>query len=1021
MTYKRFIGANNGSWSTSTNWSPSGVPTTNDEAVFENSLTVGGGGNNCLDLIVLNGVNLVLNFSGNNLSISRSFLNGGTVRASSGCNIIFSGTTYDAEIYSPGAVYGCYMLWSKGTRTITSTSDLNLYSDTTGAGNWTSGYGRITWNNGNWQMNGYSIQVRNFLTGTIGTGSRNWWMNGNLTCRASTAISENSITIGTSTNFNETTGRVILDTVGAGTYKVSAPVCNSYSTSLNWTYQGVGGTNTNAVSAAIHYKNLIINGVNMNAVTWHVHDSLNVINSSQGAVSLTTLNFYANGGTATFNCSPAFATINFIQNSGSGSTFDIQRCQGTTNNLNQNSVTYILNHSVGTGQTFNCNSTSSTYYIKITGTAAATINCNGSSSSYYLGWGGNAFSQTCGAYTINCATAGSNCSYYLDNITDNTGSASTVTLGASGTNGSFFINGGTNIAGTLNFNGGTLNVNGNTPVVGTFNSGVASNTVARTINWNGRYIRINNQARTANAHGSGAVNISASTTTTISSDMTSSDTSNGGIQMESTGSITMGLWTSNSSPRVKLVAFGTTVSARSWSGNNYIRSIDIEGPVSTSGNAVRFINTTARITWNEIGTAADFRTFYPFLASATGGSFTYGNNSSSTNNQYRIGALLVDNTLAGDNQTWDINKAHIGTLIIEKVNGTWNLNDIIVTGTAQCRPDGANTSTVVFNWNKVIKPATTSGFVGYTSSDDFVLAGGTNCTHNIASTGVDIKGNRLNCASSTAPANNGPIVNINATVAGTGPILVSSNSRVRINNPLTFSIINIRPGFSSGSLEINSDITITDSLISDAGSGTVAKLVATNRTITFTGNVTSPILIYHPLGAGSDITGSNFVITNPDGADRIVRLGNSGNTWATITNGCNFTHSGSGDGTGWLEIRSAFDSGGSSPTIGTLTSQNNNASRGFKFVATTDPAAKYTLNNVDGISGTSTNINYIQGNAYATYNPVLSWLVVKNSNVSTVNSTNWLANDSIYYGTNSGWTITAPSTYPAHIGFFRFY
>lgn len=1024
MTYKRYTGANNGSWSTSTNWSPGGVPTTNDEAAFENSLTVSGSGNICLDLIIINGVNLVLNFSGTTLSISRGFLNGGTVRASSGCVLNFSGTTYDAEIYSPGAVYGCDMRWSKETRGINSTSSINLFSDMTGAGTWTSSYGKITWNTGNWQMNGYTTQVRCFLTGVIGSGTRQWWMNGNLICRNSTATSDNSVTLSSPIDFMETTGRVTLDTVGQGTYKMTASACTNYATSLNWTFKGVGGTNTTAIPAGIHMKNLIIDGPSMSNSTWRVHDSITTIATSTGNVA-TTLYFYANGNTAVYDCSVNFSTASFEQYSGSNSVFDIRQSRATTNSLVQNGVTYYLNHSNGTGQTFNCNATgSTTYYIKVTGTANGTINCDGTYCVYYLGWSGNPFSQTCGAYTLNCR--GNESSYYFDNITDNVSSPPTITCGYNNNSTTlttnFYINGGTNLAGQFYHYGGTLNINGDQPIVGSFICGATPATSSRRINWNGRYIRVNNQARNANTNGTGFVQFRAATDTTVTSDMNIDDLSDGGIQMESTGTIEMGLWTAGSCPRIKLVALGTTQSIRAWAngGTNYIRSIEIKGPVYTSGSAVRLINPSARITWDEVGAAADFRQFYPFLASATGGYFVYGNTSSQTQDQYRLGALLVDNTLAGSNRTWDIDKAHIQVLIITKDTGTWNLNDVIASGNVQCNPDNYSVETAVtYNWNKVVKPSTTSGFTGYSNGDNFIAGGGENTVHNIQNTGINIAGNNLQCSSSSAVDGIGAITNINATVAGTGSIVVNTGSRVKIIGNYSIPSIDIKP--TSGAttvaeLEVLSNFTVTGQLYnSTGGSGNTAKLLFTNRTITFSGS--APITITTPIGANSDLSGSNMIITG-SGQDRVLRLSDTTAVWGTITNAITFVPTVNGDGTGWLEIRAAQDTGVGT-TINTLTSQNTNFTRGFKFIK---PAAgNIRVNSANGMSGSKNNPSYIQGNAFAGYNPVLSWLVVKNSSVSTSNSTDWIGDDSIYYGTISGWTINAPYIYPPYLGFFRFY
>lgn len=164
------------------------------------------------------------------------------------------------------------------------------------------------------------------------------------------------------------------------------------------------------------------------------------------------------------------------------------------------------------------------------------------------------------------------------------------------------------------------------------------------------------------------------------------------------------------------------------------------------------------------------------------------------------------------------------------------------------------------------------------------------------------------------------------------------------------------------------------------------------------------------------------MIIRSTGDNRVIRLSDNTTIWGTITNACPFVHTGSGNGVGWLEIRAGSDTG-QAPTINNIVNENTTVNRGFKFVKPSGAGAKFTVNNANGMSGGGyRTVSYIQGDIYATYNPTLSWLGIKNSNVSTIVNTNWLADNSIDYGSNTGWTIVEPPReYPSYVGFFRFF
>lgn len=1025
MAYKRWVGpSSGGTWSTSSSWSPSGVPTSADEAVFEStvSLSLGSSTRNCLHLVNVNNTTLTLG-SMTTVNVYGNFTNNGTVTVSSGTNPTFNFalSSVAAYIYSANPIFNANFTFTKDTYTIYLDSDITLYRSTSTS--WSTGTnGVLNFNTGSWQMNGRNFTCNRITMNTSTT--RQWWMNGNLTLRGSTGTP--TLYTLASCTLNETTGRFIVYTSSlTGAVGHSNSLNSDYATAFNWTIKA----DSNAVTYTPigHYKNFIADNITMSAASnWRIHDSFTTQNGALLATGTSALSFYTNNGNnAIYNSSFAWTTINFERWSGSGGTITINQSQATTNNLYATNLTYYVNHSSGTGKTFNCGSVgSSTYYIKITGTASGTFNCNGTNDTFYFGWAGNAFSQTCGAYILNCGTTvGSGSNFYYDNCTDNASSPCTITIGAaSGSTtiggGTHYIGDGLNITGTLNFNGGTLSlISAETPVVGTFNScsSTSHDTNARTFNWNGRYIRVNNQARTANTNGTGSVLIRNSTTTTSTSDMTSSITSNGGIQMESTGNFAVGNWTDTSCPRIKLVALGTAASTRTFGSTaSHFRSIDIYGPVSISSTnmtstLIQFKGYNTGVTWDGVGSAANFNALNCYLGNLVDTDFTYNNSNALTDTTKRINtvaALEGVGSPPGNNTVYNI-IAYSRSVDLTKVNGTYNLNDVNVQGYVRCQPYQTGVDGVTYNWNKVIKLATTSAFSGYAGTIDSFRAYSTDdgryTTHNFPAgvgTTVDVKGNRLVFGNPTSGTHNSTSY-INTSIAAE-VIELGNWAVVRVASNVVLKNIYLAGSTASPpSLQATSDFTITGTLLGT----TNGDISFSDKTITFTGEFTDTPLSNNFTGT-VDAASSNLIFRNVGNWSSVYANIGGNRTYGTITNGCSFTHSSNGGGTGRLIINTGTVVTGTTQ-IGTVQSEDNSVSRGFGKSG----SSSVNITNPN-FSGTSTNRNYVTGNwvknGGGSVN--LSWLGIVSSTVSGA-SGNWVAEDSINYGSNSGWTILATATY----------
>jgi len=1000
MAYKRFIGANNASWNTSTSWSPTGVPGTADEAVFEAARTVTGTGSTILHLVNVNNTTLNLNLtSGFQLSINGNVTNNGTITSTNGGSFnLASGD--DSYVYCQVEFSNIDININKSGRFVQ--FDSNIVMKDLAGGNWTSSRGVMTVNAcSEWRMQGNSITLNRLVFATSSGKGLRW--NGTVIARtASTTSTFFNIPTGAGLSFIENSGKArCFPATGTGATVVAASFCDSYNNSIDWQYDNAENGNARTFTANnSHVRNAVFN-CQMGSGTYNIHDSLSGTFGGQTSVaSLTTVSCYANNGiTFNYSCPVPFTTVNFIRNLGSNNNFNITDCRAVTSNLNSDAVTYYLTVSAGTAaKTFNLNATStSEYYVKIINSSTiATINANGTNCNYYFGWSNNAFSQNTGAFSLNCGITGSGSNFYYDNCTDNASAPCTITMEI----GNHYVGTGLNIAGTINFNRGTINLTGQ-PIVGTFNSNPSPTSNARAFNWNGYYIRINNAARTANAHGTGGVNIVNATTTTSTSSMDSSDNCDGGIQVESTGTVNMGLWTDSSCPRLIFKAFGTTASARTFASGN-IRSLEIQGPCTVSGTTPIYKSGTTRVTWNGVGSAANFNSLRVFLGpDSNGTNFTYNNANALTDDTKRIQTVIANDSYGPSSGTFNCSIiAYTLGIDLTKGFGNYYLDDINVKGYVLCNPTITSTGTTEYRWRKVIKSTTTSGFAGYTSSDDFrayTQNDPTKTTHIVESIGIDVKNNKFVIGGNNNVVSGYSSVNVDAPILG-DLIEINSGGSLNINSNYTFK--NISLPVSNGRLNAASNFTITGKL--STGSSTPGRLDIENCTIIFTGQDSTTL--YDTLsGVPGTYTGSNLIFRNTGGGDRTAIIGNT-TSYNTITNGCTFTHTGSGDGTGWLYIIGSTSTG----TITTLQSENTSVSRGIRITTSASQIAPTIINT--NFSGISSNKSYVWGNMIKSGgNANLNYLGIRNSNVTPSNT--WFADNSIDYGGNSGWNITVEASY----------
>lgn len=247
---------------------------------------------------------------------------------------------------------------------------------------------------------------------------------------------------------------------------------------------------------------------------------------------------------------------------------------------------------------------------------------------------------------------------------------------------------------------------------------------------------------------------------------------------------------------------------------------------------------------------------------------------------------------------------------------------------------------------------------------------------------------------------------VSTTVAMTNffpRFIISGGKTLTIQNPILASIIEIN---ASNTLDTNNQAITIDNRVINNGTVTLGSSVIT---ISANGNIWS--------GSASQIVNggtSEIKFTGAASFDRTVYFG-TGNTLNKLTNATTFSHSGSGDGTGWLIIQS------DNLSVALVAKDPGAYSAGFKFTNQGAGIAKVTAFSIDGISGFPT---YVQGpitKPGSVGTMTFNWLGVKNSVVSGGAPPGWYANSSIDYGGNTGWIFAAPVNTNNGNGFFVFF
>jgi hypothetical protein len=412
MASRTWVGASGGAWTTTTNWSPSGAPTSSDDLTingFSGTINITNG--NARHIYIEGGSNVTFATGTSTLSVNGDLLvNNGTLytTGTNSNSIQFLGTA-QASNWSPGG--GTYAR----VQVAKSTSSCNINGSPTITGQFTFVNGTINQNAAittaivvnsganarTWNMNGYDVTVTN-TTGTPYSqstsactfgGTRGYFiMQGGATaaCGTNEASAPSiktayaaTVTI-TGHIFNlELNGAVSgANTVTAwGTFYDYA-TANSTSTSLSLA-RSAGGTYT---YSSYHQWSTILFGQSGTAVTWNITSSrANSITcgGSGYTYTLSDCTFSTNNtsGLINLNCSNSTVNINDIyssqgtstqlQMSGSGNTFNLANTGGGTQVIN-GSLSFIGANTLNVIDDFSC------YRVSISGVQNKTINFSNS-------------------------------------------------------------------------------------------------------------------------------------------------------------------------------------------------------------------------------------------------------------------------------------------------------------------------------------------------------------------------------------------------------------------------------------------------------------------------------------------------------------------------------------------------------------------------------------------------------------------------------------------------------------------
>ena len=421
MVDRSWNGTASGSWSVSTRWVPSGIPTSADNCFIGANVTVSVGSlSSCRNLTI--GATVTFSCS-STLQVNGTFDNYGTVRQIGAGAIAMVGSLTPVDIYPGDNNFTNFRVAkTSSTNEVYLNGQLNVLA--TGAGATT---GRFAHAGGRFYQNYNTIECN--IYDQSSTTTRQYYLTGDVNVRASSGIacSGNS----TALDYLEMNGRVgvfpqsgsTTVTVGFGADKLSAP-------------NVLLGNNRNFACSG-HVRDIELNGAFVSTTNVSIWGSLTGTPTTSSMITGVTVNQFAETNNfLTWDYNTQFGTVGFsIQTGATGVTFDLV-------NLKANTI--------------NCNAVNTTFNITV-----------------------NASATPFTTFTLNCLGSGS--TYNYNYIRDSSGTSTTINMGG-GTTSVHWLND-VDILGNINFSIGTMELT-NWVYCRTFNSTSGSNrTFQFNYNW----------------------------------------------------------------------------------------------------------------------------------------------------------------------------------------------------------------------------------------------------------------------------------------------------------------------------------------------------------------------------------------------------------------------------------------------------------------------------------------------------------------------------------------------------------
>lgn len=692
MATKTWVGASGASYNTAASWSPSGVPASGDDLVFnmgDNDISVTGSAAATFRNITITGGYLLTFSSSQTYTIQGDFLNIGTngSRFATGTGTVFQWTGGNAQTFNPGygtTFHNITINKTQGT-TLTLQGALDALATTAST---------FTWTNGHINLNGNSINARVFTsTGTTAGTDRT------LTHSADINVSGVS---GTVLNYNST---LITTTVKTGSFVVS-PVSGTNALTVT----GMGSTMTAAVAAA---------QVRSRAANLKLY--------AGGDVAENARNYVVTGAWEYINANSNFANGSYFGTwtgiDGNGTTF----VQGTATAGTEVSGWLLLE----SNKTSYWNYDPRVYRISTVagGVAAGTVLTNAvvnvsgdvndakaaifdlacQYATHNIGILANFASYN--SFILNCS--GANSTFNFISVYDDNTVSGTTQINLSSTNGTYnWSNSDTNLrAGTITHTQGTLNLNGNTIYTRNWSTSGGN----RTYNFGNGWIVINGSHRDG-TNGTGTLGMSTQTaSTTLTSDCNINP--DGGFIMQSTGtcSLTASHWSAGTLPNLVVNTISGTLTTTSLSGS--CRTLRLWGSVvigtSTTSVSVSFRDTPVDngygipsiLQWNGEDPQGTLSTRYlniQFLHTSNGvyldWRFQGSGAGAASTNRLRLQNITSDTVSLGASNSIAI-RAYCASINYTKPDGTVNVEYCDVTGTSTFNPASGTTT---FNYNDIL-------------------------------------------------------------------------------------------------------------------------------------------------------------------------------------------------------------------------------------------------------------------------------------------------------------------------------